>query len=110
MNIFKTQAVRDADTVARAIPVIDVAPAFRDAPGLEDVAAQVREASERVGFFYLAGHGVHPAVNEAGFAASREHHAQPLADTLALRHKQNNIDTLLGDDVLQRATTVDETT
>src|SRR5205823_2237330 len=110
MNIFKTQAVRDADTVARAIPVIDVAPAFRDAPGLEDVAARVREASERVGFFYLAGHGVPPAVIDAGFAASRELHALPLADKLALRLNQNNIGYLPVNESMQRASTVHKAT
>src|SRR5437764_2948251 len=110
MNIFKTQAVRDADTVARAIPVIDVAPAFRDAPGLEDVAAQVREASERVGFFYLAGHGVPPAVIDAAFAASRELHALPLADKLALRLNQNNIGYLPVNESMQRASTVHKAT
>src|SRR5437764_9278585 len=110
MNIFKTQAVRDADTVARAIPVIDVAPAFRDAPGLEDVAAQVREASERVGFFYLAGHGVPPAVIDAAFAASRELHALPLADKLALKLNQNNIGYRPVNESMQRASTVHKAT
>ena len=90
MNIFKAQAVKDPQAVAGAIPVIDLAPAFRDASGLQSVAAQVREASERVGFFYVAGHGVPPAVVEAAFAASREFHALPLADKLALKLNQNN--------------------
>ena len=40
------------------VPVIDFGPAFRGEPGgLEAVAAQVRRASEQVGFFYMAGHG-----------------------------------------------------
>lgn len=43
--------------------------------GLEAVAAQVRRASEEVGFFYLAGHGVPPEVVDRAFAASRELHA-----------------------------------
>ncbi|TMQ21867.1 MAG: isopenicillin N synthase family oxygenase [Candidatus Rokuibacteriota bacterium] len=110
MNIFKAQAVRDSDTVARAIPVIDVAPAFRDAHGLEDVAAQVREASERVGFFYLAGHGVPPAVIDAAFAASRELHALPLAEKVALRLNQNNIGYLPVNESMQRASTVHKAT
>src|SRR6267143_6075435 len=97
MNIFKAQAVKDPEAIARAIPVIDAAPAFRStegghaAEGLESVAAQVREASERVGFFYLAGHGVPPAVIDAGFAASRELHALPLAEKVGLKLNQNNI-------------------
>src|SRR6185503_15233938 len=78
MNIFKAQAVKDAEAVTRAIPVIDFGPAFRGEPGgLEAVARQVRRASEEIGFFYLAGHGVPDAVVEAAFAASREFHALP---------------------------------
>ena len=56
MNIFKTMAVKDLEEATRAIPVVDFGPAFRGDPGgLEAVAAQVRRASEQVGFFYLAG-------------------------------------------------------
>jgi len=59
MNIFKALAVKDPEAVTRAIPVIDFGPAFRGEPGgLEAVARQVRRASEEIGFFYLAGHGV----------------------------------------------------
>ena len=64
MNIFKAQAVKDPEAIARAIPVIDIAPAFAGGSGLERVAAQVREASERVGFFYVALHGVPQATIE----------------------------------------------
>src|SRR4029434_1388309 len=54
MNIFNAMAVKDAEEASRAITVIDVAPAFRGASGgLDAVAAQVRTASEQVGFFYI---------------------------------------------------------
>src|SRR5258706_8180153 len=91
MNIFKAQAVKDPEAIAKAIPVIDLAPAFAGGGGLERVAAQVREASERVGFFYVKGHGVPQAVIDAAFAASREFHVLPLQDKLALTLNQNNI-------------------
>jgi isopenicillin N synthase-like dioxygenase len=111
MNIFKAQAVRDPDAVARAIPVIDVGPAFRGEPGgLEAVAAQVGRASERVGFFYVAGHGVDPAIVEAAFAASREFHALPLPDKLALKLNENNIGYLPVNESMQRASTVHKAT
>ena len=110
MNIFKAQAVKDPEAIARAIPVIDVAPAFAGASGLERVAAQVREASERVGFFYVTGHGVPPAVIDAAFAASREFHALPLEDKLALKLNQNNIGYLPVNESMQRASTVHKAT
>jgi isopenicillin N synthase-like dioxygenase len=111
MNIFKAQAVKDPDRVARAIPVIDVGPAFRGEPGgLEAAAAAVRDASERVGFFYLAGHGVDPAVVADAFTASREFHAMPLDEKTALRLNENNIGYLPVNQSMQRASTVHRAT
>jgi isopenicillin N synthase-like dioxygenase len=111
MNIFKTMAVKDPEQVSRAIPVIDVAPAFAGEPGaLEAVAAQVREASERVGFFYVAGHGVPQGLIDDAFQASREFHAMPLVDKLALKLNQNNIGYLPVNESIQRASTVHKAT
>jgi isopenicillin N synthase-like dioxygenase len=110
MNIFKAQAVKDPEAIAKAIPVIDVAPALAGGSGLERVAAQVREASERVGFFYVKGHGVPPAIIDGAFAASREFHALPLEDKLALKLNQNNIGYLPVNESMQRASTVHKAT
>jgi isopenicillin N synthase-like dioxygenase len=111
MNIFKAQAVRDPEAVTRAIPVIDVGPAFRGEPDAAPaVAAQVRDASERVGFFYVAGHGVPEALVDDAFAASREFHAMPLEDKLALKLNQNNIGYLPVNESIQRASTVHRAT
>jgi isopenicillin N synthase-like dioxygenase len=110
VNIFKAQAVKDPREITRAIPAIDVAPAFRDAAGLEAVAARVRDASERVGFFYVAGHGVPVGLIDAAFAASREFHALPLEDKLALKLNQNNIGYLPVNESIQRASTVHKAT
>ena len=111
MNIFKSQAVKDPEQIARAIPVIDVSAAFRGEPGArEAVAAQLRDAGERVGFFYVAGHGVSQAAIDDAFAASREFHALPLADKLALKLNQNNIGYLPVNESIQRASTVHKAT
>src|SRR5436309_8633517 len=111
MNIFKAMAVKDIDQVARAIPVIDFAPGFRGEPdGLEAVAAEVRRASEQVGFFYLAGHGVADDVVEAAFGASREFHAIPLEDKQRLAINENNIGYLAPNQSIQGASTVHKAT
>ncbi|HSE93494.1 MAG TPA: 2-oxoglutarate and iron-dependent oxygenase domain-containing protein [Methylomirabilota bacterium] len=111
MNIFKAAAVRNPEEVTRSIPVIDFAPAFRGgADGLEAVAVQVRRASEQVGFFYLAGHGVPQPVIDDAFAASREFHAMPLEDKLALKINENNIGYLPVNASMQRASTVHRAT
>ncbi|HXH83927.1 MAG TPA: 2-oxoglutarate and iron-dependent oxygenase domain-containing protein [Candidatus Tectomicrobia bacterium] len=111
MNIFKAHAVKDPDAALREIPVIDFGPAFRGAPGgLDAVAARVREACERIGFFYLAGHEVPEAVVEDAFAASREFHALPLEEKLRLRLDENNIGYLAVNQSMQRASTVHRAT
>ena len=104
-------AVRDVAEATKAIPVIDVGPAFRGDPGgREAVAARIRRASEEVGFFYIAGHGVSAAVVEAAFAAAREFHAMPLDDKRALRLNENNIGYLAVNESMQRASTVHKAT
>ncbi|MBM4440622.1 MAG: isopenicillin N synthase family oxygenase [Candidatus Rokubacteria bacterium] len=111
MNIFRSRAVRDVDDATKDIPVIDLAPAFRGEPGaLDRVAAEVRRACERVGFFYVAGHGVAQDVVDGAFAASRELHAMPLADKLALKINDNNIGYLPVNESMQRASDVHKAT
>jgi isopenicillin N synthase-like dioxygenase len=111
MNIFKAMAVKDLEAVTSAIPVIDFAPAFRGAPGgLEAVAREVAAASEDVGFFYLAGHGVPEDVIAGAFAASREFHALPVEGKMALKINENNIGYLPFNESMQRHSTVHKAT
>jgi isopenicillin N synthase-like dioxygenase len=111
VNIFKAQAVRDLEEATKAIPVIDFAPAFQGGPaGLEAVAVAVRGACERIGFFYIAGHGVPASVVTSAFGASREFHALPLEEKLALRLNENNIGYLAVNQSMQRHSTVHKAT
>jgi isopenicillin N synthase-like dioxygenase len=111
MNIFKAMAVRDPGATASAIPVIDFGPAFRREPGgLETVAAQVRAASETVGFFYLAGQGMEQEIIDAAFAASREFHALPADVKATLKINENNIGYLAPNQSIQGASTVHKAT
>src|SRR5437867_10586476 len=111
MNLFKAMAVANPEEVRRAIPVIDFGPAFRGEPGgLDIVARQVRHASETVGFFYLAGHPVPQAVIDDAFQASREFHAIPLDEKLALKINENNIGYLPVNQSMQRHSTVHKAT
>lgn len=64
------------------IPVIDLrAPEVRRG----EIVASLRAAYTDVGFAYLEGHGVDPALVESTFVASRRFHALPLEEKLALR-------------------------
>jgi isopenicillin N synthase-like dioxygenase len=69
-----------------ALPVIDIAPLR--APGDEDarrrVAERIGEACRRHGFFYIAGHGIDPALQVALRASSRTFFAQPIEEKLRI--------------------------
>ena len=58
----------------------------------------------------MAGHGVPQTLIDGAFAASREFHAMPLEDKLALKLNQNNIGYLPVNESIQRASTVHKAT
>ena len=60
------------------IPLIDIAAYRAGAPGArEQVAHQLRDVTENVGFFYLAGHGIPDRLIADVFEQSLRFHAQP---------------------------------
>ena len=61
------------------IPVIDIAPLYAEGgAGLRPVADAMREAAERVGFFYVRNHGIPKELIERAEAVSRRFFAAPL--------------------------------
>lgn len=63
------------------IPTLDMSPYLTGEPdGREAVAAQLREISRTVGFFYLKGHGLPPGLLERMFAEAKRFHALPEAE------------------------------
>ncbi len=60
------------------IPVIDIGAYRAGVPGArEQVAHQLRDVTENVGFFYLAGHGIPERLVADIFEQSLHFHAQP---------------------------------
>jgi isopenicillin N synthase-like dioxygenase len=60
------------------IPVLDVgALAGNDPAGIAETGRAMREAAERIGFFYVANHGVAAETTARAFAASKAFFAQP---------------------------------
>jgi isopenicillin N synthase-like dioxygenase len=60
------------------IPVIDIAALVAgDAAGSEAAGRAMREASERIGFFYVANHGIPQALIDGVFARARDFFALP---------------------------------
>ena len=74
-----------------AIPVIDVGPYLRGAPGaLEVTATALRAALEDVGFFVIVNHGVPDDLITRTFAEARRFHDRPLDWKMALRMNEHN--------------------
>ncbi|WP_321897040.1 isopenicillin N synthase family dioxygenase [Burkholderia cepacia] len=63
-----------------AIPIIDIAGLIEGKSGaLEQVAEQIVDASRRIGFFYVCGHGIAPELIRKATAAMRDYFALPLS-------------------------------
>lgn len=74
------------------VPVLDLSDFFAGKPGgLETTAAELRQACEQVGFFFITGHGVPQDLVDATFAASAAFHALPLDAKQALQANEHNI-------------------
>src|SRR5579862_2766121 len=60
------------------IPTLDMSPYLRGEPGgRERVAAQLREVTETIGFFYLKGHGIPQSLIDRVFEQSRRFYSLP---------------------------------
>ena len=78
--------------IGDSMPVIDVGPYFRGEPGaLEATAAELRYASEQVGFYFLTGHGISDALINGTFEAARRFHDQPAEAKAAVKVNSDNI-------------------
>jgi len=68
------------------IPIIDVAPMLTGAPdGLRKVGDRIREACERIGFFYVVNHGVPQATMDGCFGAAQQFFERPVAERLSVK-------------------------
>lgn len=73
------------------VPIIDLVPlrGGGDA-GLRAVAAEIRHAAEEVGFFYVAGHGIGPALQRRAQETAHAFFARPEAEKRRVAVDQRN--------------------
>lgn len=77
---------------AEQIPVLDLGPFLSGTTGaLAPLAAQLRQASTQVGFYYLKNHGVPEALVDQVFTEAARFHALPEATKQALKIDHNKI-------------------
>ena len=78
--------------IGSEIPLIDVSGFLAGRPeATKRAAAELRFAFEKVGFYYLAGHGVPQALIDETYDAAARFHAQPLEAKLAVKVDEHNI-------------------
>jgi isopenicillin N synthase-like dioxygenase len=111
MHFFRQHAAADPADAGSRIPVIDVGPMFAGAPSaLDRVGAEVRDACETIGFFYIANHGIPEALIDDAFAQSKRFHALPLSEKRKLKLDQYNIGFLEMNSSTHRHSTVHKVT
>ena len=80
-----TEAIIDAGAGLR-IPVIDLGPYLAGEPGaLERTAALLGEASETIGFYFIANHGVPSSLVDCVFDEAERFHHLPLERKMEVR-------------------------
>jgi isopenicillin N synthase-like dioxygenase len=73
------------------VPVVDLGPALSGSTeGRKQVAEAIADACSRVGFFYIANHGIPRADVEAIFQTSKDFHDLPLDEKMAVSVRNNN--------------------
>lgn len=84
--------VQPSEMIGGRIPMLDVAPFLAGEPGaLRRLAGELRFAYEKVGFFYMRGHGVPRPLIDGVFTEAARFHAQDLERKLALKIDHHNI-------------------
>jgi isopenicillin N synthase-like dioxygenase len=91
MNVYAPSIAPIRPDAPETIPVLDVAPLLRGDPGATAaLGAQLRDAFENVGFYFIVNHGVPQSLVDETFEAARRLHAMPLDRKLALQMNKDN--------------------
>jgi isopenicillin N synthase-like dioxygenase len=72
--------------MSRGIPIVDLGPYLADEPGAAALAArQIGQASEEIGFYFIANHGVAQPLIDGVFAEAERFHHLPIERKDAVR-------------------------
>lgn len=93
------------------IPILDMAAFLSDEPGArERLAADLRQALEHVGFYYLRGHEVPQRLIDQVFTACGRFHTQPFEAKMALRANVHNVGYMPVNGYVSRSSRVEKAT
>ena len=92
MNVYAPSIAAIRPDAPEAIPVLDLSPLLRGDPGAAAaLGAELRDAFENVGFYFVVNHGIPQSLINATFDAARRFHAMPLEHKLALQMNKDNV-------------------
>ncbi len=79
MNVYAPSIAAIRPDAPETIPVLDLAPLLRGDPdATARLGAELRDAFENVGFYFVVNHGIPQSLIDATFEATRRFHAMPL--------------------------------
>ncbi len=111
MHLFQQHAPGDLDAALAQLPILDLAPYLSGEDGaLERLAAEIKQACESIGFFYITKHGIPQALIDNAFAQSRRFHALPLEEKKKLPLDKHNVGYLAMNASVQKHSTVHKAT
>jgi isopenicillin N synthase-like dioxygenase len=97
-----------AATAPLTLPILDLGPYLQQAPGaLEPLAGALRDALERIGFFFLINHDIPQCLIDRVFAEAARFHALPLEDKMPLALSPSNTGYLRLGQSRSRASAID---
>jgi isopenicillin N synthase-like dioxygenase len=79
-----SRSVTEPDTTS--LPLVDISRFGAGGDAREEFLARLRHAAHDVGFFYVVGHGIDPAVTEAVLDSAREFFALPVEERLRIEN------------------------
>jgi isopenicillin N synthase-like dioxygenase len=92
MNVYAPSIAAIRPDAPETIPVLDLAPLQRgEAGALGLLGAELRDAFENVGFYFVVNHGIPQSLIDATFDAARRFHAMELDRKLALQMNKDNV-------------------
>src|SRR5664280_1993393 len=77
---------RVGDPFATSLPLVDISRFAAGGAVREAFLADLRHAAHDIGFFYVVGHGIDPAVTAAVLDAAREFFALPVPERLKIEN------------------------
>jgi isopenicillin N synthase-like dioxygenase len=108
MPTAPTPETASTGTTTLTLPILDLDPYLHHAPGaLEQLAGELQDALEHIGFFFIVNHGIPQTLINRVFAQAARFHALPLEEKTPLALSASNTGYLYLGQSRSRASSID---